>query len=262
MKGSEDKECKNDESSHKFPVNKDGFPLSDETMNTLWKNVRALHKDGEKYEKDIRWNPNIPNANTPTVPCLLPTTPIRQRLELIQNYMNELQYNHTGMQFFEVKKYRPISGLMEVAKDIIKESLPIKCLEAVILSIFLTSGIKDLVRFTISFKSKFLTNFHRHVVLGLNYGSCYGALGISRRKELMDKPLSFQSLGKLVLDYKEAYENCHHRLKKVKLSLPIVHDLHSCEKISWKYLTLPVYKMTNEEIRIELDKHARMLKII
>lgn len=262
MKKSNGKVCENKESSQKFFVNKDGFPLSDETMDTLWKNVREHHEDGHKIENEIRWNPNIESASIRTVPCLLSTTSVRQKLTLIQNYMNALQYNHTGMQFFEVKKFRPLSGLMEIAKEIIKESLPIKCLEAVILSIFLTTGIKDLARFTISFKSRFQTNVHRHVVLGLSYGSNYGALGMSRRKELMDKPVSFQSLGQLVLEYKEAYEKCHHSLKKVKLSLPIVHDIHSCERVKWKYLTLPVYKMTNEEIRTELDKHAKMLKTI
>ena len=246
----------------KFLVNKDGFPISQDTLKTLWDNVRELYEDGEKYENEIRGNPDIPIPTIPQVPSLQPTIPVRQKLASIQKYMNELQYNHTGMQFFEVKKYRPISGLMEIAKEIIKESLPIKCLEAVILSLYLTAGTKDLVRFVISFKSKLLTNVHRHVVLGLNYGSNYGALGMSRRKELMDKPLAFQSLGKLVLDYKHAYENCHHKLKKVKLSLPVVHDMHSCERIIWNYLTLPVYKMTNDEVRSMLDKYARTIKNI
>ena len=27
----------------------------------------------------------------------------------IQRYMNELQYNHTGTQFYEIKKNRPVS---------------------------------------------------------------------------------------------------------------------------------------------------------
>ena len=262
MKGLGEQNDEGRKQSQRFLVNKDGFPVSQYTMDTLWGNVRELYDDGKKYENEIRGNPDIPSRSIPSVPSLLPSIPVRQRLASIQNYINELQYNHTGMQFFEVKKYRPISGLMEIAKEIIRESLPIKCLEAVILSLYLTSGIKDLVRFIISFKSKFSTNVHRHVVLGLNYGSTYGALGLSRRKELMDKPLAFQSLGKLVLDYKQGYENCHHTLKKVKLSLPVVHDLHSCEKISWKYLTLPVYKMRNDEIKIELDKYARILKNI
>jgi len=45
-----------------------------------------------------------------------------------------LNYNHTGTQLFEIKKYRPLAGLMDKAKEMIKEALPIKCLEAAILA--------------------------------------------------------------------------------------------------------------------------------
>ena len=244
----------------KFLVNKDGFPLSENTIETLWKNVKELHEDGEKYEKEIRGNLDLPKAAFLLAPSFSSLMSTKDKIESIQKYMNNLQYNHTGLQFFEVKKYRPICGLIEVAKEIIKESLPIKCLEAVILSLYLTSSIHDIIRFTISFKSKFTTNIHRHVVLGLNHGVYYGALGMSRRKELMDKPVTFQSLGNLILDYKTAYENCHHKLKRVKLSLPVAHDVHSCERISWKYFTLPVSKMTDGEIKDALDKYSRVLK--
>ena len=48
--------------------------------------------------------------------------------------------------------YRPISGLMECAKDMIKEALPIKCLEALVLGTYLTNDIHGLLRFNISFK--------------------------------------------------------------------------------------------------------------
>lgn len=243
-----------------FLVNKDGFPLSEDTTEALWKNIRESYEDGERYEAEIRRNPYLEKITVGSLPCILPSMSIQDKLQNIQSYLNQLQYNHTGMQFFEIRKYRPISGLMEIAKEMIKESLPIKCLEAVILSLFLTSGIPDLLRFTISFKSKFSTNIHRHVVLGLNHGSQYGAIGMSRRKELMDKPLHFQSLPDLILDYKRAYENCHHVLKKVKLSLPVIHDVHSCERISWSYLTLSVSQMKEDEVKIALAKYCRVLK--
>ena len=51
-----------------------------------------------------------------------------------------------------IKPFRPISGLMECAKDMIKEALPIKCLEALVLGTYLTNDIHGLVRFNISFK--------------------------------------------------------------------------------------------------------------
>ena len=46
------------------------------------------------------------------------------------------RYDYTGLQFFEIKKGRPLCRLMDVAKSIIRESLPIKCLEAVVLAMY------------------------------------------------------------------------------------------------------------------------------
>ena len=80
---------------------------------------------------------------------------------------------------------------MESAKEIIKESLPIKCLEAVVLALYLTSPLSSVQRFAISFKSKFGELYYRHVVLGVHWNSLYGALGMSRRNTLMYKPLTY-----------------------------------------------------------------------
>ena len=43
--------------------------------------------------------------------------------------MNQLTYNHTGTQFFETKPNSSMITLMETAKSIIREALPIKCIE-------------------------------------------------------------------------------------------------------------------------------------
>ena len=81
---------------------------------------------------------------------------------------------------------------METAKEIIQESLPIKCLEAVVLSLYLTSPLLNIQRLAVGFKSKFDGMYFRHVVLTVQHGGCYGALGMSRRKDLMFKPLVFK----------------------------------------------------------------------
>ena len=81
---------------------------------------------------------------------------------------------------------------MENAKEIITESLPIKCLEAVILALYLTVPLTNLHRFAIGFKSKFNGLYYRHVVLGVVSNSYYGALGLSRRQDLMFKPLEYR----------------------------------------------------------------------
>ena len=47
-------------------------------------------------------------------------------------------------------------------------------------------------RFAISFKTAFNGNTHRHVVLGIYHSGRYGALGMSRREDLMYKPLVYK----------------------------------------------------------------------
>ena len=47
-------------------------------------------------------------------------------------------------------------------------------------------------RFPISFKTAFNGNCHRHVVLGIYNSGRYGALGMSRREDLMYKPLVYK----------------------------------------------------------------------
>lgn len=105
---------------------------------------------------------------------------------------------------------------MEVSKKIIEDSLPIKCLEAVILSIYLINEItganpsnetmvNNVEKFTIGFKTSSKGNIHRHVVLGVYYNGHFGALGISRRCDLGYKRLKYKTLTDLIADYIECY---------------------------------------------------------
>ena len=64
---------------------------------------------------------------------------------------------------------------MELAKEIIQESLPIKCLEAVVLSLYITVPILSLQRFPIGFKSIHNGKCHRYVD---HYG-IYSAITVS-----------------------------------------------------------------------------------
>ncbi|XP_060559520.1 tubulinyl-Tyr carboxypeptidase 1-like isoform X2 [Ruditapes philippinarum] len=243
-----------------FWVNKNGFPIDDMTWERMWDHVAKIHPDGHKMVTSIRGG-NHGQVTIPQPPTSFsPSVTIYERLEKIQNYMNTLQYNHTGTQFFEIKKNRPLSGLLEVAKDMIRESLPIKCLEAIILGVFLTNGFMGMERFAISFKTQFNGNTHRHVVLGVYHAGRYGALGMSRRDDLMYKPLIFKSLSELVLDYERAYKKYWHDVKKIKIGLPISHDPHSYEFINWKSLTLTRNRLTQQELIKEIDTHAKEIR--
>lgn len=244
-----------------FFINRGGLPVDEPTWDRMWRHVSRCHPEGERIALQIRGATDLPKVPIPSVPTFPAATPIQERLEAIQRYIRELQYNHTGTQFFEIKKSRPLTGLMDLAKEMTKEALPIKCLEAVILGIYLTNSMAGLERFPISFKTHFSGNFFRHIVLGVHCAGRFGALGISRRDDLMYKPLAFRTLGELVAEYEEAYRRCWHTLKKVKIGQYVSHDPHSVEQIEWKHSVLDVDKLDHEELRKELDRHARDMRL-
>lgn len=119
-----------------FFVNRGGLPVDEATWERMWKHVAKIHPDGERVALRIRGATDLPKIPIPSVPAFPPSTPVPERLEAVQRYIRELQYNHTGTQFFEIKKSRPLTGLMDLAKEMTKEALPIKCLEAVILGMY------------------------------------------------------------------------------------------------------------------------------
>ena len=241
------------------------FPLSDSD----WKQFteKAVDSFPDKEEQILKLlglstseSKDMSPYPFPKEPANLESMNIASQIFAIQKLLNHLQYNHTGTQFFQIKMNRSIARLYDVAKEIIKSSLPIKCLEAVIVSLYLTAKINNLSRFTIRFKSKFGNVTHRHIVLGLYSNSLYGALGLSRRKSLMYKPLAHKSLTDLILDYKSSYEECCHELRKVKMSLPISNDIHSCDRIVWNFFSIAVWKMKDDEIRSSLERFSRELR--
>lgn len=259
--GSSDKDDVQEENGVLFWVNRSGFPMDDRTWDRMWDHVARLHPEGMAMTKKIRNQAVLPQIAMALPPLnFSPVVTVPERLERIQQYMSDLEYNHTGTQFFEIRKNRPVTGLMECAKEMIREALPIKCLEAVILGIFLTNGIVGVERFPISFKSVFMGNVYRHVVLGVYQGGRYGAVGMSRREDLMYKPLEFKSLSDLVFDFEKCYTRYWHELKRVKVGLPVSHDQHSYEVINWKALSLTMSRQTLKELTRQLEVHSRNMR--
>ncbi len=41
---------------------------------------------------------------------------VQEKLQLIQSYIQRLEYNYTGMQFFDLNPVRPLHGLMDTAR--------------------------------------------------------------------------------------------------------------------------------------------------
>lgn len=243
-----------------FYVNRTGFPIKDFVWERMWQHVQSVHPGGIGATKKIRGNKFLPKVAVPNPPSFSNCMDISLKLELVQKFLSELKYNHTGTQFFEIRKDRPLCGLMESAKEIIRESLPIKCLEATILALHLTNGIPGLQRFAIGFKTQINKSWLSHVVLGIYNNGKFGALGLSRRDDLMYKPLLFTTLHDLIENFEKCYNKYFHVLRKIKISYPIAHDPHSYERINWKYLTLNMDKLTKEQKVKILERFSRDLK--
>jgi hypothetical protein len=144
------------------------------------------------------------------------------------------------------------------------ESLPIKCFEAFLVALYLTTGITGLDRFNISFKTRFNSVIYRHVILGVKYGQIYGALGMSRRNDLSYKPLNgkYDRLSTLINDFICAYQNYGHTVLRVRIGLPVIHDLKSFLTINWTALTIQPNKTDKTEYDRELDKIVRIWRQI
>ncbi|XP_075719435.1 tubulinyl-Tyr carboxypeptidase 2 isoform X4 [Rhinoderma darwinii] len=126
---------------------------------------------------------------------------------------------------------------------------------------YLTNGQTSVERFPISFKTQFSGNFFHHVVLGIHHNGRYGTLGMSRRSDLMDKPMTFKTLSELIFDFEDSYKKYSHTVKKVKIGLYVPHDPHTFQPIEWRYLVINMGKMVRADIKKELEKQARDMRM-
>ncbi len=94
--------------SYWWHVNKGGFPIPQHTWEKLWDHVIDVHPQGDSLAREIRGRPQK-RPPTPTSPMLTHKSPVPESLQAVQSYMNELQYNHTGTQFFDIRKRGPLS---------------------------------------------------------------------------------------------------------------------------------------------------------
>ncbi|VDM22902.1 unnamed protein product [Hydatigera taeniaeformis] len=145
-----------------------------------------------------------------------------------------------------------------IAKTMIKEALPIKCLEAVVLAIYLTRKCVELQRFVMSFISMHGENKYSHVVLGVCCRGRFGAVGLSRQTDLMFKPLRYSKLSELINDFLFAYSGHGHKVVKLNISTTIPHFPHFLETINWKGFTfLPIAHLDNRWAPV-VDEYARI----
>ena len=180
----------------------------------------------------------------------------KSKLQALSRYIHAFEYNHTGKSYFKMSRDRGLKHVHFTAREIIREALPIQCVEAVFLAVHLTAELDCLdLRVPLSFKSKCGESHYRHIVLAVRDGSTgkWGSLGISRRKVLAYKEPTFESLSTLVLDFQLSYKQCDHDLVKIYLGLPFPSGLHSVDPIKWRVLK---QELTDEWAK-KVDKYSK-----
>ena len=208
-------------------------------MNELPTTKQELGKLLQKINKaeDLKAPPK------PQPPSLKKGQSIETKVLKIQKYIESYEYNHTDrFSYYDVKKTQGLYRICRTSKDILSQALPIKCIEAVFLGVYFTNDITGLTRIPIAFRSKVGDHFFEHIVLAIqnNTNRKWGAIGLSRKDTLMYKPLKFDSLGALLTNYKESYEECFHKLYYVYVGLPFGRDMYNQEEILWRALKLNV----------------------
>lgn len=211
----------------KFGLN--AMPTTKHELNVL---IQKINKAEE-----------LPIPSKPQPPVFKKSQSVETKVLKIQKFIESYEYNHTDrFSYYDVKKTQGLYRICRTSKDIILQALPIKCIEAVFLGVYFTNDILNTTRIPIAFRSKVGDHFFEHIVLAVknNTNEKWGAIGLSRKNTLMYKPLKFETLGGLLTDYKNAYEECFHTLYYVYIGLPFGRDMYSQDEIQWRVLTLKV----------------------
>ena len=172
-------------------------------------------------------------APVPTLTSMQP----RMLVRYIESVLAHLEYNYTGVSYFNIRKDRPLSQIMDTAKQILREQLPIKCVEAVFLSLYLTSWHRGIARIPVAFRTRVVgakasssgsngpAPEYRHLVLILHNRQTnrFGALGTSRRRDLACKDFTYTSIGELLTEFRRSYARWMHRVVSITLGLPVQH---------------------------------------
>ena len=182
---------------------------------------------------------------------------VAEHVGRIQSFIESFEYNYSGKPFLSMKKSRGMAHISSVSRQLLREALPIQCVEAVFLGTYLTAGMSSLERIPLSFKTKFVRGtVHRHIVLAVRHAGKWGALGISRRSTLMNKDIVFDTLADLVENYRASYEACYHKLLTVYIGLPFPHDLFVDHQIKWRATKIRVYGMESSSVRAQINSFS------
>jgi hypothetical protein len=190
-----------------------------------------------------------------------------EKLNNIQKYIEALEYNYSGKPFIRMRKSGGIGHIKEVSEQLIASSLPIQCVEAVFLACYLSSNMTNVIRIPLSFKSKYRNlSVHRHMVLAVCVSGKWGALGISRRRCLMDKPVISNSLYDLIIDYRQSYHSVYHKLLTIYLGMPFPHHFLAVgatnnveTAVPWRALKVRLHHTDDTTVKQMLNEYCSIV---
>jgi tubulinyl-Tyr carboxypeptidase len=181
------------------------------------------------------------------------------KIQEIQNIILFIGYNSERKRsYYNVNKEEGLKRIYETSNDIIHEALPIKCLGAVFLGIYLTNDYCNLKRYPISFKTK-ITNYggsdvgkiHKHIILAVVdvdrskeftwEQARWGSIGISRQPLLCGRDIRYKNLGDLVTSYRNVYKLKDHQLIDIYIGNEIAHCstmFNNTQDIHWRKLKI------------------------
>ena len=220
-----------------------------------------ISKETKEKIRRLKKERTLPPPPVVKVPAM--TGDVHADVTAIQSFISSFEYNYSGTPFVPLKKSRSLLYVHKIAQDIIRIGLPIQCVEATFLGCHLTAGMKGVDRVPLSFKSKCQGAIHRHMVLAVRYNNNWGALGISRRGNLMFKDLKYSSLAELVLDFDQAYRKSYHNLLTAYVGLPFSHDISKDNPVKWRAEKIHIYKNERGNIESALSDYSNiMLKML
>lgn len=186
-----------------------------------------------------------------------------EKLDEIQKYIEEFEYNYSGKPFFRMWRNGGSFHIKSVANEIMTTGLPIQCVEAVFIAALLTSEMEDIIRIPLNFKSKFKgDSVHRHIVMVVKANGKWGAVGLSRRRSLMYKPLSFSSLYALIIEFKASYNSVLHSMDAVYLGLPLPRDFSLVDrKVTWKHLKINIRLNNLNKVEQTLEQYCASIRV-
>ena len=189
-----------------------------------------------------------------------PEVPDVEKVRHIQMYIDAFEYNYSGKPFVKLNKKGGAKHLLTATLELIRLALPIQCVEAVFIGGWLSKDLHAVERVPLSFKSTFRGNVHRHIVLAVRVGSRWGSVGISRRQNLMDKPVVYESLTHLISDYEAAYAECFHQLLTVYLGLPLPRTFQADDRpIKWRAAKVRVWRTDPADTRERVEAYCAVM---